>query len=161
MPTFVRIASANDIASSDAAWFSGEQQARLQYRPGAEDSFLSTFWFGIWPDRSNRLAQQQLGIAGDDKITQLANRFITHPGVKAACFLVEVGHADEDVRRFAKYAPLGVFNQRLPHAPPAEFGRHAKQLDIADKCALHADHEETGPLAGHFCKITLPRTIGQ
>src|SRR4051812_45777482 len=138
MPTFVRIASANDIASSDAAWFSGEQQARLQYRPGAEDSFLSTLWFGIWPDRSNRLAQQQLGITGDDKIAQLANRFITHLCVEAACVLVEVGYADENVLRFAKYAPLCVFNQRLSHALSAEFGRHAKQLDIANKCALHA-----------------------
>src|SRR4051812_12434362 len=105
MPTFVRIASATILQSSDAGIGCPLSSKRgIHHRPGAEHCFVSLLWFGIWPDRSNRLAQQQLGITLDDKITEFANRFIPHPGVKAPCVLVEVRYADEYVRRFAKYA---------------------------------------------------------
>src|SRR5436190_7055351 len=133
----------------------------MHYRLAPSKDLPSTFRLCIGPDRPDRLAQQQLRVTGDDEVTQLANLLITHPGVKAPSVLVEVRDADEYVWRFTEYAPLGVFNQRLAHTLPAEFSRHAKQLDIANERAVHAYHQKPGPLSRHLCHIPFARPIGE
>lgn len=116
---------------------------------------------GLWPYRFDGLAKKNLGEAGDDEVFQFTDFRIPHICIEALRLLIEVRHTDEYIRCLAENAPLGVFDERFADTVTTKIARYPEELNVADECSLHADHQESGRLTVHFRQKTFARSVAQ
>src|SRR5258706_1452972 len=145
------------VLSND--WQPGSSRQAIPVRmvflmQGAADS-------GFCSDGAGGLAQQDFRMTENDEVLQFADALITQLCIETLRILVEVRHADEHIRRFPEDPCLGEFDQRFSYALSAKRCRNADELNVTDKRALHADHEEARRHACHPGQVALARAIAQ
>src|SRR6187402_3194270 len=96
------------------------------------------------PQRTCRLPQQQLRVATDHEVRELAHRAIAKPLVQPARAGIERRRADEHVRLVAEDALLRERDERRAEAASAPVVANRDGLDVADERALHDEDDEPG-----------------